>query len=88
MCDELLDPYNGATSLSRNTSERSVLAEKLVVTFLRNRAACASVRWSQSGYGFEELYKGLWNTCQKEPYNQRVTVSKRDGKLILKRIGR
>ena len=87
MCEELLDVYDGAISISRNPTERSVLAEKLVVAFLRNRACMASVKWELSGYGLDELYKGLWNTCQKEPYKRLVTASKRDGKLILRRIG-
>ena len=87
MCDELLDPYDGATSIARNSTERSVLAEKLVTAFLRNRAASAIVRWERSGYGQEDLYKGLWNTCHKEPYKRLVTVSMRESQLILKRIG-
>lgn len=87
MYDELLDPYNGATSIARNSTERSVLAENLVVAFLRNRAVSATVRWERSGYELENLYKGLWNTCQKEPYKHLVTVSMRNDKLILKRIG-
>lgn len=87
MCEELLGEYDGATSIARNSTERSELAENLVVAFLRNRAVSAIVRWERSGYGQEELYKGLWNTCQKEPYKRFVTVSTRENQLILKRIG-
>lgn len=86
MCDELLDAYDGATSIARNSTERSVLAENLVRAFLGNRAISAVVRWERSGYGLEELYKGLWNTCQKEPYKRLVKVSVRNDQLILKRI--
>ena len=87
MCEELLDAYDGATSTARNSTERSVLAENLVVAFLRNRAVTATVRWERSGFALDDLYKGLWNTCQKEPYKRLVTVSMRNSQLILKRIG-
>jgi hypothetical protein len=87
MCEELLGDYDGSTSIARNSTERSELAENIVLAFLRNRAISAIVRWEHSGYGQEELYKGLWNTCQKEPYKRLVAVSTRKDQLILKRIG-
>ena len=83
---ELIEPYEGPTSITRNSTERSELSERLILTFLNAHATSANVRWERSGFSMEELYRGLWNTCQKDPYKRLVKVHIRNGHLILKRI--
>jgi CRISPR/Cas system-associated protein Csm6 len=87
MLDGLLDDYDGPLSVTRNATPRSRLAEDVVRAFLAGGAPAASVRWERSGYGLDELYKGLWNACSKPPYKRLVAVSRRGRTLILKRIG-
>lgn len=87
MCEDLVAPYDGATSIARNSTERSILAEKIIRTFIRNRAAFASVKWEDTDYELFDLYRGLYNACQKKAYKKIVTVSMRQNQIILKRIG-
>lgn len=83
----LLDEYRGPTSVTRNATPRSKLAEDLVRAFLASGTPAASVDWERSGYGCRELYKSLWHTCSKPPYRPFVAVSRRGDMLILKRMG-
>lgn len=82
---ELIEPYDESIAISRNQTNRSVFAERLVDTFIKYGAAAATVNWQQTDYSLDELHRGLWNVSQKEPYKHMVRVTKRGEKLILLR---
>ena len=82
-----LKVYLGARSIVRNPTERSRLAESIVQDFLAGTATSVRIPNEEIPHSLDWLYKGIWNTCQKTAYKNLVKVSKRDGKLILRRMG-
>lgn len=84
--EDIVTAYGGVIGVTRNATGRSRLAERILTHFLRSRADLATVRWQKTSYSLEELYKGLWNCCQKPPYKGRVRVSMRKDQLILRSI--
>lgn len=72
--------------ISRNATRRSRIAESIVSTFVGARATSAQVHWEATGLGLDEMYKGLWNVCCKEPYSELVRVSKRGELIFLRRV--
>lgn len=81
--DDLLEPFCGHVTDTRNATELSRLCEGLVRTFVRNDADKASVSVHLTAYDIDTLYKGLWGTCAKARYRGVVRVHKQDGMLIL-----
>lgn len=82
---ELIEPYENIVSPSRNQTERSRIAENILDTFLKYGATAARVRWQETSFTLDELHRGLWNACQKDPFNRSVRVTKRGDELILLR---
>lgn len=83
---DIVGPYGGDLGITRNATARSKLSARILTYFLKYRAESATVDWRRTGYGMRELYKTLWNTCQKPPYKGRVRVSMREDQLILIRM--
>lgn len=84
--EQIFGPYGGDLGVTRNTTDRSRLSARILTYFLKYRADSATVEWRRTDYGIEELYKGLWNACQKPPYKGRVQVSMHGEELILRRV--
>lgn len=70
-------------SSTRNTTELSSFAERLVKTFLSFGASQATVNTHMTKFDIETLYKGLWNICAKDAFRGRVRVHKQNGQLLL-----
>ena len=84
--DDVVTPYKGPTGVSRNSTERSRLCERIINYFIRQGASAASVNWDKTQFDQGSLYKGLRNTLSKDAYKGRVKVQLKDGIIILKRI--
>lgn len=84
--EDIVGPYGGDLGVTRNATKRSRLSARILTYFLKYRADSATVEWRRTEYGIDELYKGLWNTCQKPPYKGRVRVSMRGDQLTLTRM--
>ena len=82
-CESFLEPYNGVLSTTRNGSELTELCEKLVITFIRNGASNARVRKEEIGYGFSDLYSGLYNICRRKAFKELVLVHRQNGDVFL-----
>lgn len=83
--DSLVEPFDGHVALSRNATELSLCAEGIVATFVRYRAASATVRWERTPYSIDELCRGLRNVCRKAAFSQLVEVHKTRGQIVLVR---
>lgn len=86
--ENLVTPYKGPCTTSRNSTDRSRLCERIVDYFIRQGAGAATVNWDKTPFDEGSLYKGLRNTVKKESYKGRVKVQLRDGIIILKRINK
>lgn len=82
---EFLEECNDPVSLKRNSTELSRFSERLVVAFLSSGAQKAYVRHEQAPYGFEGLYKGLYNVTRKKAFERFVRVHKQDKRIVLVR---
>lgn len=81
----LIEPFDGHVALSRNATELSLCAEGIVATFVRYRAASATVRWERTPYSIDELCRGLRNVCRKAAFSRLVEVHKTRGQIVLVR---
>jgi hypothetical protein len=80
---ELLEPFDGHVTMTRNGTELSRLSERLVTTFVRYGAAVARVKHEMTDYDLETLYAGVRRVCKKTAYRDGVAVHKQNGKIIL-----
>ena len=83
--EKLLEPFDGPIRSTRNGTELSALCEKLVASFVANRASAAKVRCDRCGYGADEMYKCLWQITGKRDWKDLVKVHKQDGDVLLVR---
>lgn len=92
MCNDYLDmlePFEGDHIVMRHATQLSVTANGLVSAFLRCGADKARVRWKETGYGIDEMYRALTNVCRRKDWKNRCRVSRclDDIVLIRKREG-
>lgn len=82
---EFLEECNDPVSLKRNSTELSGFSESMVVAFLSSGAQKAYVRHEKAPYGFEALYRGLYNVTRKKAFEGAVRVHKQNGRIVLVR---
>ena len=82
----VLEPCTGPVYRAGSVTPRSRLSNALVAAFLASGAASAAIRHEQTPYGLGELYDGVRNVCRKKGLRRVVAVSKRGGRLHLRRL--
>ena len=85
MENDFIEPYDDPVTVTRNSTELSRFCEKLVITFIKNRATSGKVKVQNCDFEIDVLYQGLRNTCKKNDFKNLVEVHKRYGDLILVR---
>lgn len=83
--EKYLDDCNDAVSLRRNSTRVSRFSEALITTFLSYGASKSYVRYAETPFDYEALYRGLYNVSQKNDFKGLVKVHKQNGKIILLR---
>ena len=84
--ESLLEPYDGIVYTSRNSTERSQLANSIVAAFLARPESSMRVNHDLTPYSMDDLYDGLRNVCKKKALRRNVAVHKRDGYLVIKKL--
>ena len=80
---DFLEPFDGLVSSTRNGTQLSALCEKLLATFVRNKAEVATVRCDKCGYEPEAMYRCLWQLARKDDWKRSVTVHTQNGDVLL-----
>lgn len=80
---DFLEPFEGQISSTRNGTPLSALCEKLLATFVRNKAEVATVRCDKCGYESEVMYRCLWQLSRKDSWKHDVIVHKQNGDVLL-----
>ena len=84
--DDLLEPYTGSLTVTRNETKLSKLSNAIVISFLRSQRECAKVRYELTEFSQDTLCMGLRTVCSKPDFKNIVKVSKRGEHIILRLI--
>ena len=85
MCEDLIEPNEEFISSARNTTELSLLGEKIILTFLKNNCSQATVRADKTKYNTDDLYKTLYRISQRKALRDTVSVRLSHQRIILVR---
>lgn len=86
--DRFLHVYEGPEYTTRNGTDLSEFCNRLLSSFVKYDAQQASVKVADTPFGFEELYRGLWNACCNKKFSGRVRVHKQGRMILLVKKGR